>query len=89
MLDFAAAHKIEYESYFRANLGSRVADDYKRKDRGDDIHAILLHSGMLSAKLDRFEEVSLRMRRLEWSLLKRDVADAATDLPPSSMPAAD
>jgi hypothetical protein len=89
LLDFAAAHKIEYESYFRVNLGSQVAGDYKRTDRGDDIHAILLHSGMLSAKLDRFEEMSLKMRQLEWSLLKRDVADAAANVPPSSLPAAD
>jgi hypothetical protein len=66
-----------------------VADDYKRKDRGDDINAILHHSGLLSARLDRFEEVSLRMRQLEWSLLKRDVADATVNLPSSSLPTAD
>ena len=77
MLDFAAAHKIEYESYFSANLGSRVADDYKRKDRGDDIHADLASfRHAISEALERFEEVSLRMRQLEWSLLKRDVADS-------------
>jgi hypothetical protein len=56
-------------------LGIRVADEHKKLDTGDDIRAILHLSGMFSARLDRFEEVSSRMRQLEWKLMKRAASE--------------
>ena len=64
-----------------------MANNYKKHEPGDDIYAILHHSGMLSDRLDRFEEVSSRMWQLEWSLMKRAAADAAVCASPSAVPA--
>jgi hypothetical protein len=67
----------------QAELGNTVANDYKTVQRGDEIHAILQHSGISSASLSRFEEVAATMYRLEWSLARR----AAVDAKDGSLPA--
>jgi hypothetical protein len=91
LLHFSDEHTMNYVLNFRMSLGQQVASDYNKnkKDSGDDIRSILHHSGMLSARLDRFEEVSSRMRQLEWSLIKRAAANTEVSLPPAGIPAGD
>lgn len=48
-----------------------MTNDKKRFDSGDDIRAILHHSGVASTRLERFEKVSSQMWNLEWKMLKR------------------
>jgi hypothetical protein len=67
---------MNHTSSFRESLGIKVAEQNRERVTGDEINAILHHSGMFSPQLDRFEELSSRMWQLEWKLMKRAAADA-------------
>ena len=58
-----------------------MINDFHKQNAGDDIRAILRHSGMLSNHLDEFEEASSRMWQLEWKLIRREAGATAVTHP--------
>jgi hypothetical protein len=85
----SCGRNIESAIFSSMSLGQQLTDDLKRQQSGDNLRAILHHSGVLSSPLDRFEEASSKMWQLEWKLLKRDAAHEAAGIAHVSYPAGD